>query len=96
MPRRFTLAGLLLCVTFVGLMLAIVVPLWRHTRRVRTYAAEIVVVAASADGSTFGVLVGYARVAWSPDGHAIAAEALRNDETETIERWELASRHVSR
>jgi len=69
MPRRFTLAGLLLCVTFVGLILAILVPLWRHTQRVRTYADEIVAVAASADGSTFGVLVGDGRVlVWDSEG----------------------------
>ncbi|HVC93874.1 MAG TPA: hypothetical protein VND64_09290 [Pirellulales bacterium] len=69
MPRRFTLAGLLLCVTFIGLILAIVVPLWRHTRRARMYADEIVAVAASADGSTFGALLGDGRVlVWDSEG----------------------------
>lgn len=56
--RRFTLAGLLLFVTFVGLMLAIGVPQWRYLQRVRTLADHVGDLAVSADGSTAAVLTG--------------------------------------
>lgn len=38
MSRRFTLAGLLLLVTFVGLLLAIIVPAFRYANHVKTHA----------------------------------------------------------
>jgi len=40
--------------------------------------------------------VDYGRLAWAPDGRSIAAEALENDETEIIERWELATSQMQR
>ncbi|HVX13478.1 MAG TPA: hypothetical protein VHC22_20000 [Pirellulales bacterium] len=74
MPRRFTLAGLLLWVTFVALVLAIVVPPLRHAWREHFWADEVVDLAASADGSTFAALLGDGRVlVWNDKERPIAA-----------------------
>lgn len=70
MVRHFTLADLLMWVTLIALLLAIVVPLWRHSHRVRYYADEVIEVSASADGSTFGALLGDGRVlVWDSEGN---------------------------
>lgn len=69
MSRRFTLAGLLLWVTFVALVLAIVAPLHRYSRRRETHADRVASVAASADGSRFAALFGDGQVRiWDQDG----------------------------
>lgn len=69
MFRRFTLADLLTWVTLIALVLAVVVPLWRHSHRVRYYTDEVIEVSASADGSTFGALLGDGRVLlWNSEG----------------------------
>ncbi|HXT57620.1 MAG TPA: WD40 repeat domain-containing protein [Pirellulales bacterium] len=57
MARRFTLAGLLLAVTLVGLSLAIAAPLYRWRTR-SPLSGFVVSLAASADGSTFAALLG--------------------------------------
>lgn len=62
MGRHFTLAALLLLVTFSGLVLAIVAPAHRYANHVETHADSVVAVAASADGSTFAALTGDGRV----------------------------------
>lgn len=56
MSRRFTLAGLLLWVTFVALVLAIVVPLWRWRNRDRL-SAVVSDLGVAADGSTIAALM---------------------------------------
>ncbi|OYV51367.1 MAG: hypothetical protein B7X10_00770, partial [Burkholderiales bacterium 21-58-4] len=70
MARRFTLAELLLWVTFVALVLAIVGPLWQANQR-RANAADMVIsVAASADGSTAAAMMGDGRVLiWDATGN---------------------------
>lgn len=69
MRPHFTLAGLLFVVTFAALMLAIVVPAERYSRRTRTDADSVASVAVSADGSTFGALMGDGKVLiWDKDG----------------------------
>lgn len=56
--RRFTLSGLLLSITLIGLILAFVVPLWRHAQRSAAMADRVVAIAMSADGSTAAALTG--------------------------------------
>ncbi|HVX13477.1 MAG TPA: hypothetical protein VHC22_19995 [Pirellulales bacterium] len=69
MFRRFTLADLLLWVTFVALVLAIVVPLWRHRQRTMAMVDRVTAVAASADGLTLASLQGDGRLfVWNGQG----------------------------
>ncbi len=56
--RRFTLAGLLLWITLIGLVLAFVVPLWRYRQRARGLADQVTEIAMSADGSTAAAMTG--------------------------------------
>lgn len=70
MTRRFTLAGLLLWVMFVGLVLAIVVPLWRAIRPSLEDRDVVISLAASADGSTAAATIGDGRVlVWDSSGN---------------------------
>ena len=62
MSGRFTLAGLLMGVTLVALVLAIVVAPWRAMQRELSYADVVFSLAASADGSTFGVRMGDGKI----------------------------------
>lgn len=64
--RRFTLTGLLLFTAFAGLVLALVVPRWRHSHRQRT---GVVAIAASADGSTFAAIIGDGLLVWDSAGN---------------------------
>jgi WD40 repeat protein len=67
--RRFTLAGLFFWVTFVALALALVVPLYRTVQRSLTWQDTVVALAASADGSKFGALMGDGSVLiWDSSG----------------------------
>lgn len=56
--RRFTLAGLLLWITLIGLVLAFIVPLWRYRQRARGLGDRVTAIAMSADGSTAAALKG--------------------------------------
>ena len=56
--RRFTLAGLLLWITLIGLLLAFVVPLLRYWQRARGLGDLVTAIAISADGSTAASLTG--------------------------------------
>lgn len=70
MSLRFTVADLLISIALVGLVLAAVVPVWRHVQRVRYFDDEVIEVAASADGTTFGALLGDGRVLiWDSEGN---------------------------
>ncbi|HJT34601.1 MAG TPA: WD40 repeat domain-containing protein [Pirellulales bacterium] len=60
--RRFTLAGLLLSITLVGLILAFVVPLWRYRQRRLDLGDVVTAIAVSADGSTAAALTGDGRL----------------------------------
>ncbi|HEX7447977.1 MAG TPA: hypothetical protein VF306_10550 [Pirellulales bacterium] len=60
--RRFTLAGLLLWITLIGLVLAIVVPLWRYRQRARSLGDRVTAIAMSADGSTAAAAMGDGRL----------------------------------
>src|SRR5690348_9706375 len=67
--RRFTLIDLLFWVTFVALVLAFNVPIWRMIQRAGNLADMVQAVAASADGSTFAALLGDGKVlAWESSG----------------------------
>src|SRR5215469_6013173 len=69
MRRRFTLPGLLLGVTLIGLLLALIVPLATYFARARYYSDEVIEVAASADGTTFAALLGDGHVlVWDNEG----------------------------
>lgn len=60
--RRFTLAGLLLWITLIGLVLAFVVPLWRYRQRARSLGDRVTAIAMSADGSTAAAAMGDGRL----------------------------------
>ena len=62
MTRRFTLSGLLLWVTFVAVVLAIVVPLWRAIAHALEDRDVVISLAVSADGSTAAAMIGDGRV----------------------------------
>jgi WD40 repeat protein len=69
MARRFTITDLLFWVTFVALLLALTVPIWRMIQRAGNLADMVEAVAASADGSTFGALFGDGKVLlWDSSG----------------------------
>jgi hypothetical protein len=78
MARRFTLAELLLWVTLAALVLALIVPMWRALQRAST--DMVTAVAASADGSTFGALLGEGKVlVWDDKGTLKATLPTRGD-----------------
>lgn len=54
--RRFTLAGLLLSITLIGLILAVVAPLYQQWENAASFADQVAAVAMSADGSTAAAL----------------------------------------
>lgn len=69
MSPRFTLFSLFLWVALVALVLAVLVPMYRHSHRLKTHGDSVVSVAASSDGSTFGALMGDGTVLiWDREG----------------------------